>query len=331
MKKVIIFVFAISLVLCGCKAKPDTVSSSPSGTENVTSEVSKPQESQPEEPATTEESSVPTVSVVESKPVETTSKITVKEPEISLGYTVNDPDNARMLSTERKGYSFGVARDGAPHSISVNNQLYFDGLSDVKALALDTKSSQKRLYLTFDCGYEYQGITGDILDVLLQYNVKAAFFCTLEYIKDNPQFVSRMINEGHIVGNHSATHPSFPNLTRTQMANEIYRVDATLQENFNYHSPYFRFPEGAYSECALDLVTSVGFRSIFWSVAYADWDTSKQLGTQNAFDTVTSRLHPGAVILLHAVSIDNANALPSIIEYAVNNGYTFCSLDEYLW
>ncbi len=254
---------------------------------------------------------------------------TTAAPVTVAPYTVNDPENTRGLSNVKSGFGFGVAKDGQPHSLSLANQARFDGMTGVEALALDTVSTDKRLYLTFDCGYEYQNLTGTILDTLKAKNVKAAFFVTLSYIQKNPHFVRRMIDEGHIVGNHSATHPVFPDISRTQMAEELYRVDAHLQTQFGYTSRYFRFPTGANSENALELVTSVGYKSIFWSLAYADYDTTKQVGYDQAFQTVTDRLHPGAVILLHAVSQDNAAILPAFIDYAHGQGYTFKTLDDY--
>ena len=183
------------------------------------------------------------------------------------------------------------------------------------------------LYLTFDCGYE-NGYTFDVLDVLKEKNVSAAFFCTLDHIKAEPELISRMIKEGHIVGNHSDNHPNFSKISRTEMAEEIQSVENHLREKFGYSSPYFRFPEGAYSDSALDLVQSLGYKSVFWSLAYADWDTSAQKGKDYAFDTVTARLHPGAIILLHSVSADNAAALGDIIDYALSQGYVFKPLTQ---
>ena len=104
--------------------------------------------------------------------------------------------------------------------------------------------------------------------------------------------------------------------------------DNYLREKFGYSSPYFRFPMGSYSASALDLVSSLGYKSVFWSVAYADWDVNDTKGKQYAFDTVTSRLHPGAVILLHSVSPDNAAALGDIIDWARKQGYEFRSLEQ---
>ena len=113
------------------------------------------------------------------------------------------------------------------------------------------------------------------------------------------------------------------------MADEIAECDNYLRENFGYTSSFFRFPEGAYNENALELVDSMGYTSVFWSCAYADWDVNAAKGGDYAFETVTSRLHPGAVILLHSVSPDNAEALGRIIDYARQNGYEFKALTEY--
>jgi len=237
------------------------------------------------------------------------------------------PDKIPNLPTKRIDYSYGVASGGKPHQISVDAQKFFDGRG-YKALALDTKSEDKRLYLTFDIGYE-NGVTAGILDTLKAKKVPAAFFATLHHIKTNPELAARMITEGHIIGNHSVSHPDFSKLSREEMIQEIQGFDNYLRANFGYTAPYFRFPEGAYSENALHLAQALGYTSVFWSVSWADWDTSKQQGSQFAFDTVTSRLHPGAVIMLHAVSKDNAGAMGDIIDWAREQGYEFRALSDY--
>lgn len=239
-----------------------------------------------------------------------------------FNFNVTDPNNTRGLSNKKVGHSHG-------YETSKNNQNMFDSLSGVKALTLDTKTGKNNVYLTFDCGYEYNNLTLNILDTLKAKNVKAAFFCTLSYIKQNPAIVKRMISEGHIVGNHTATHPEMPSLSRTKMAEEIYRVHKYLQDNFGYTPKYFRFPAGSYSVNSLELVTSVGYKSIFWSFAYRDWETANQPNPATALETVKKGFYPGSVLLLHAVSKTNATLLPQIIDYGVASGYNFASLDEY--
>ncbi len=246
------------------------------------------------------------------------------EPLKPRDFPVIDPGNSRGISVKEINHSYGVSENGKPHEISVNNQKNYEIHN---GFCLDT-SGRRIIYLTFDCGYE-NGCTEKILDTLKEKNVKAAFFLTLPNVKDNPELIARMINEGHIVGNHSTNHPNFAHISRTEMVEEIQELDDYLRTKFGYSAPYFRFPEGACSESALDLVNSLGYRSVFWSSAYSDWDISNPKGADFAFDTVTSRLHPGCVLLLHAVSLDNADALDRIIDYAVENGYEFKAITEY--
>ena len=248
------------------------------------------------------------------------------KPLAQVTMTANDPENSRGLNNRKIEHSYGVAKNGEPHQISVESQRFFEE-KKLKAVTYDTKTKEKVLYLTFDCGYD-NGYTEKILDVLKEKNVKAAFFCTLTDIQQTPELIARMIKEGHIVGNHSNTHPSFPEISRTQMAKEIEACDNFLRKNFGYTSPFFRFPKGEYSENCLELTASLGYLSVFWSISYADWDTDNQKGEDYAFEKVTSRLHTGGIILLHAVSADNAAAMGRIIDFARSEGYAFSSLDK---
>lgn len=241
-------------------------------------------------------------------------------------FTVSDPDNSRGLSTEKICHSFGVAKDGEANDISKNAQKYFDE-KNFDAVTLDTVTKKKVMYLTFDCGYE-NGYTMKILDVLKEKNVPAAFFCTLHEMEQNPDIIARAINDGHIVGNHTNTHPSMDEISRMQMTDEIKAFDDYLREHFGYSALYFRFPKGEYSDCALDLVSSLGYTSVFWSLAYSDWDLDNQKGKDYAVETVSARFHPGAVILLHSISPDNAAALPEIIDKAREQGYEFRALTQ---
>lgn len=241
-------------------------------------------------------------------------------------FTVSDPDNSRELSTKKIRHSFGVAKDGEANDISKNAQKYFDE-KKFDAVTLDTVTKQKVMYLTFDCGYE-NGYTMKILDVLKEKNVPAAFFCTLHEMEQNPDIIARAINDGHIVGNHTNTHPSMDEISRTKMKDEIKAFDDYIREHFGYSALYFRFPKGEYSDCALDLVSSLGYTSVFWSLAYSDWDLDNQKGKDRAVETVSARFHPGAVILLHSISPDNAAALPEIIDKAREQGYEFRALTQ---
>ena len=115
------------------------------------------------------------------------------------------------------------------------------------------------------------------------------------------------------------------------MAEELWAVEKYVSDKYGYVMEYFRFPTGGYSHSSLELCSSLGYKSVFWSLAYSDWDTANQNGYDYALKTVKDRLHPGAVILLHAVSDDNVAILGDFIDYAISQGYTFASLDDYNW
>lgn len=334
----IISLLALAALLAACSAAESAESSSSSTSSSTAPTVDAASSSSVSTtapvsttPPETTALSIPdgaVVVTVEPTVVDPNQTYTGRAPLPPISMIVCDPDNSAGLDDTRVDYSYGVAKDGKPNQISIDHQAYFDS-HDRAALTLDNISEEKVLYLTFDNGYEYNGITGDILDTLKEKNVPATFFCTLDYLEDNPEYVVRMINEGHIVGNHSTTHPVMVELSRAEMAEELLGVENYLRVNYGYSSKYFRFPSGTYNDIALELVDSVGFRSVFWSNAHADWDPANQPGAQKTFDTITSRLHPGSVILLHAVSQSNADALADIIDYARSEGYVFRSLDEY--
>lgn len=331
MKRVLSFILVSTIVVlcvsCGKEnigetdtfsSDADTSTETLSETQSDTKKESTSESTPSPEPM---DNSTKELKAVYGKRTGTDKTYTGLEPLEKVTLPVIDPENVRGLSESEIQHSFGVSENGVPHEISVNNQKFYD---DFGALALDT-SGEKVIYLTFDCGYE-NGCTEKILDTLKEKKVPAAFFVTLPHIKSCPELIARMINEGHTVGNHSVNHPNFSTISRTVMAQELEELDNYLRVNFGYSSPFFRFPEGACSESALDLVQNAGFKSVFWSSAYADWDVSSPKGADYAFETVTSRLHPGCVLLLHAVSPDNAEALGDIIDYAKGQGYVFYSL-----
>jgi|GEM_PF-791771 len=189
-------------------------------------------------------------------------------------------------------------------------------------------TAKKELYLTFDNGYE-NGYTAKILDILKEKQVPAAFFVTGHYVKDQPELVKRMAAEGHIVGNHSWSHPDLSRATPEEIRSEMERVrEEVARLTGQSEMRYMRPPRGIFSGRMLATCKALGYTGVFWSVAYKDWETSRQMGAQHAYDRVMEQLHPGAVILLHAVSRDNAEALGRIIDSARAQGYTFKSLDE---
>lgn len=329
MKKYMVILLVGCLIVtttaCGSKTEGSTTilsSDAITSTETVSTSSESTQQNSTEnpDPAPMDNATKP-LKAHYGKKTGTTKTFTGLEPLAERELHLVDPENTRGLSCEKISHGFGVAKDGKPHEISVNNQKRYE---EYGALCLDT-SGEKCVYLTFDCGYE-NGYTEKILDTLRDKKVTAAFFVTMDYVKSAPELVARMINEGHIVGNHSTTHADFSKINRTQMLQEIQNLDNYLRQNFGYSAPFFRFPEGNFSINALDLVQNAEFKSIFWSSAYDDWDVNNIRGKQYAFDKVTSRLHPGCVLLLHSVSPDNADALGDIIDFAQSQGYNFKSL-----
>jgi len=176
-------------------------------------------------------------------------------------------------------------------------------------------------YLTFDEGYE-NGYTSKILDALKSKNAQAVFFVTQSYVKTNPELVQRMIDEGHIVGNHTVNHLDFTTIPLETAYEEVKGLHDYMQEHFNYTMSLFRYPTGAFNEQTLAMLDQMGYRTLFWSFGYADWDQNNQMGAQKAYEKVTKALHPGALYLLHAVSKDNAEILPDFIDYVRDQGYT---------
>lgn len=324
MKKFISIILCICFTVClfGC-GNETSGNSTTFSSEAVTSEITTETQKNSDESTTAPDPAPMDIATKKlkatyGKNTGTNKTYTGLEPLREKMLPIIDPLNSRGLSEAEIQHSFGVSKNGEPHSISVENQKLYEQHGGI---CLDT-SGEKCIYLTFDCGYE-NGCTAKILDTLKQKNVKAMFFVTLDHVKSSPEIVARMIKEGHVVGNHSTSHPNFSKINRTEMAKEIQELDNYLRKHFGYSAPFFRFPEGSCSISALDLVQNCEYISVFWSSAYADWDENAQKGKQYAFETVTSRLHPGCILLLHAVSQDNVDAMGDIIDYAHAQGYSF--------
>ena len=188
--------------------------------------------------------------------------------------------------------------------------------------------NKKHIYLTFDNGYE-NGYTEKILDVLKKEKVQAAFFVTGHYLESAPELVERMAKEGHIVGNHSWNHPDLTQVSDEKVVEELEKVREKTEEiTGNKEMTFLRPPRGIFSERTMDLAKKHGYTHAFWSLAYVDWYTNQQKGSQYAYDNIMQRIHPGAIILLHTVSKDNADALEDVIKDLKKKGYKFKSLDE---
>ncbi|MCA0971909.1 delta-lactam-biosynthetic de-N-acetylase [Halobacillus litoralis] len=189
-------------------------------------------------------------------------------------------------------------------------------------------SGDKTVYLTFDNGYE-QGYTGQVLDVLKEKQVPAAFFITGHYIESAPDLVKRMADEGHLIGNHSWSHPDFTKVSKQEMKKELDRVDEAVQKLTKQETMSFvRPPRGTFNEQTMEWAKEFGYTHAFWSVAFKDWETDKQKGWEYAYHSVMDQIHPGAVVLLHSVSQDNAEALSQMIDELRKRGYQFGTLND---
>ncbi len=221
--------------------------------------------------------------------------------------------------------SWGIARGkngelpradpGAPELLARYNSIY---LGD---------TDKKTIYLTFDEGYE-NGYTSKILDILYENKVKALFFITGPYLEKEDVLVQRMLDEGHCVGNHTINHKSLPLLDEKGIEDEVVGLDRHFYQKYGKNMIFLRPPKGEYSEKSLEITSKLGYINVFWSFAYDDWAVDRQRGWEYAFEKVKQNLHNGEIMLLHAVSKDNCEALNSIIEYARSAGYEFGDIFE---
>lgn len=190
-------------------------------------------------------------------------------------------------------------------------------------------SEDKVIYLTFDCGYEYKNCTEKILNILKEKHVNACFFVTKQFVKSDYSLCVRMKNEGHIIGNHTMNHPNLAKCDDKTLDSEINGLDDYLYEKAGIHlDGFLRPPEGAYSEYTLAKAKQYGYKTIFWSMAYMDWNTNDQPGADYVLEHVKTYHHNGAIILMHAISESNVEALPDVIDYLLMQGYRFGTLNE---
>lgn len=189
-------------------------------------------------------------------------------------------------------------------------------------------NSDKYIYLTFDEGYE-AGYTPKILASLKENAVKATFFLTAHYLNTQSDLVKQMIDEGHIVGNHTVNHKSMPTLTEEQINSEVMDLHKAMYEKFQYDMKYIRPPMGEFSEKTINITNSLGYKTVMWSFAYQDWNEDKQPDEQEAKQKIINNVHNGEIMLLHGNSKTNTNILGDIIKEIKNMGYEFKSLDEF--
>ena len=201
--------------------------------------------------------------------------------------------------------------------------------SDYGMIYRDT-SGNKKIYLTFDVGYD-DGNVKPILDALKAHNAKAAFFVLPHFVTACPELVSQMISDGHLICNHTTHHKDMSKVTdEAEFAAELRGVEDTFREATGKEmAKFFRPPEGKFNERTLELAQKLGYRTTFWSLAYADWDKNKQPDREKALGILLSRVHDGCVLLLHPTSATNAAIMDTLLSEFEARGYSFARLDEF--
>ncbi len=201
--------------------------------------------------------------------------------------------------------------------------------------AFDTYYAQdtedKRIYLTFDCGYE-NGNTPLILDALKKHKAPATFFVVGNFVSTSGDLLKRMVDEGHAVGNHTFSHPDMSKIsTQEAFAKELSQVEELFKEATGTEmEKYYRPPQGKYNEANLQMAKDMGYKTFFWSLAYVDWYQDQQPSKEEAFEKLLGRIHPGAIVLLHNTSSTNGQILDELLSKWEDMGYTFHPLKE-LW
>lgn len=226
-------------------------------------------------------------------------------------------------------YSWFVKRNGNRQPVFSVDEVR---LRRLNAYYIDRKvndeSEEKVIYLTFDVGYE-NGNTEKILDTLKEKQVPAAFFILDNMVLRETELVKRMADEGHLVCNHTKNHKNICNMSESEIKKNITDLEKIYtQKTGRELSRYFRFPEGKYSFEAMQCVSDLGYKTVFWSLAYADWDNDRQPRADFAIKKLLSNTHNGAVVLLHSTSSTNAEIMPTLIDKWREAGYKFLTLDD---
>ena len=227
------------------------------------------------------------------------------------------------FQTENWGLGFGTEGSKPTGNASIQEMKQYDAY-------YMAEGEEKKLYLTFDCGYE-NGNTEAILDALKKHNVSATFFVVGHYLESAPELVKRMVEEGHTVGNHTYHHPDMSKISdKSAFEKEMNDTAALYCEITGQEMPmYYRPPQGKYSTQNLKMAKEMGYSTFFWSLAYVDWNVDDQPSHDEAFQKLTGRVHPGAVVLLHNTSKTNGEILDELLSKWEEMGYTFGELAEF--
>ena len=270
------------------------------------------------------------------QPIPASAKIVTKSSKNDDSEEVESPYSEKMdlsemmfasttsLSTKKIEWGIKRANNHEQPDLGQTNKKIID---EFDGMAIGN-NKDPYIYLTFDVGYE-GGFTNKILDDLKSNSVKAAFFVTGQFVKTNPEILQKMIEEGHIVGNHTVNHKSMPECSDEIIQKELMDLHQSIYEKYNYEMKYMRPPKGEYSERSLAYVQKLGYKPVMWSFAYDDWENDKQGREDYGKKKILDNLHNGEIMLLHATSKDNANILDYVIKEIKKQGYDFKTLDEF--
>lgn len=248
---------------------------------------------------------------------------------ILLSFFIENENNVIETSSDiisNKKIEWGVKRNKEHNQPDVGEDRR-KILEENNGICLGNKD-EKIIYLTFDEGYE-AGFTSKILEILKENEVKATFFITAHYLNTNEELVKQMIEEGHIVGNHTVNHKSMPTLTEEEIKKEVMDLHIAVYQKFEYEMKYIRPPKGEFSEKSLKYTNNLGYKTVMWSFAYEDWDENNQPNEEKAKEKILENLHNGEIMLLHGNSKTNTNILDEVIKKSKEMGYSFKSLDEF--
>lgn len=245
--------------------------------------------------------------------------------EMAVIRTVNANKEEAVETINSQNWGLGFGEENQPPTAAVSA----DELKKYDAYYIGD-TSQKVIYLTFDAGFE-AGYTSQILDALKKHNVSATFFIVGNYLETSPDLVKRMVEEGHTVGNHTYHHPDMSKIsTMESFTSEMTGVEQLFQQITGQEMiKFYRPPQGKYSTENLEMAKELGYKTFFWSLAYVDWYQDKQPTHEEAFGKLLSRIHPGAIVLLHSTSKTNAEILDELLTKWEEMGYTFGSLQDF--
>ena len=317
----ILLAFSLMLMSCGkasSQAEPDK------GTESPAEAVTTVETSETEE--ATQASEVTTGSEEDTQAPEEATTEAPQDPASSSSekMDVTNVDFDALSKISNKSEEYGFSNKWRDELNRPDGLEYYDALYGEYSAYNHIDTEEKIIYLTMDEGYE-NGYTPTILDTLKEKGVQVVIFVTEQFYDEHPELIQRMIDEGHIIGNHTCSHPAsgMPSLGLKAEYEDIKKLNDEIYDTFGYQMKLFRFPQGNASKQSCALLQQMGYSSIFWSFAYYDYEPDDQMDPKEALDKCLEYIHPGAIYLLHAISGTNTEILGDFIDGAREAGYEF--------